>query len=474
MTHASFYKSPDLLVLRGRSVDELMLIQRGTKNAAQLEGRASRFWRSWNGGPIRDESDLAIVGDLAGAGLVFEGPPPLPCPQSSVDSLVPRSAGRHVRWYREAPGFCVIFDTGAPNIYPLGEIASLCWEGIVAGQTVGTIRSSLQQAFGEDVGLHALRLFAEFALIEPIPGLIAPGAEPPSLRYQFHIPAIEYWLPHARVPWTCDWELNTICNLRCRHCYLPHHKGHGASREMALDICDQLIDCGAPFVELLGGEVLLRDDLEQIVARLSAADVHVSAVSNGTLMTAERARGLVDAGLKRLMFSFDGMDAATHDACRGSGNFERTIAAVSHARAAGIPCIETIWTIHAQNFKDLPRLPDFLDEIGIGESCIDLFKKTGKLGARSVYTPLSADQVAATRAAIAAWRTSHSHLSISFEPKCTCGRTRLTIGADGSIRTCTFATEAKGNLRERSLAEIWASNLDGYATAGPIGYCKSC
>jgi MoaA/NifB/PqqE/SkfB family radical SAM enzyme len=471
MSQLSFYKSFDVLVLRSENEDDLLLIQRGTKNAIHLDQRASSFWRDWKGGPVRNETELAIAASLSDAGMVFEDESPSPLPAMTFDNEVPQPAGPHIKSYQETPGLTVVFNTRKPQIFTLAEAASLCWQLILKRQTVGQIGSEILRTFRRDVGPELVSIFAEYELIDPIDGL-APS-ERADLRHQFFIPAIEYWLPHAKVPWTCDWELNTVCNLRCKHCYLPHHKAHGTSAGSALDTCQQLIDLGTPIVELLGGEVLLRTDLEQIVTKLSAANVYVSAISNGTLMTAERARGLAAAGLSRIMFSLDGLDQQTHDACRGEGTFVKTLEAIKVAQAAGIGRVQIIWTTHGENFADLPRLPDFLDSIGVTGCCIDLFKKTGILGGKSGFTPLTREQIVAAKATIAGWQSSHRHIWAGFEPECTCGRTRLTIGADRSVRTCTFDSKANGNLDETTLTEIWAANRDGYSTAGPIGYCKA-
>ena len=59
------------------------------------------------------------------------------------------------------------------------------------------------------------------------------------------------------------WSITGKCNFRCRHCYVdaPDGKLGEVSTEQALDLIDQMNECGILSVELTGGEVFVRKDL---------------------------------------------------------------------------------------------------------------------------------------------------------------------------------------------------------------------
>src|SRR5690606_19116770 len=67
------------------------------------------------------------------------------------------------------------------------------------------------------------------------------------------------------------------------------------------------------------------------MARPGRADVHL--VTNGTLLTEERTRELIDLGVTSLMISLDGATAETNDRIRVLGRFDRVVANVAAAVA---------------------------------------------------------------------------------------------------------------------------------------------
>ena len=64
------------------------------------------------------------------------------------------------------------------------------------------------------------------------------------------------------------WSITGRCNFRCRHCYMdaPDAMLGELSTAEALDLIDQMADCGVLQVALTGGEPLVRQDFWQLVA----------------------------------------------------------------------------------------------------------------------------------------------------------------------------------------------------------------
>lgn len=127
-------------------------------------------------------------------------------------------------------------------------------------------------------------------------------------------------------------DITNACNLRCRHCYCPHHKNDGAlSFEQwcqVLDRYDDLLDNlhMKPVVTLCGGEPMVSPFvvplLKEIRMRFPHCDLSVQ--TNGTLFSSEHIR--LFQGLRvNCQISFDGPDAARHDVVRGDGSFEKSM-----------------------------------------------------------------------------------------------------------------------------------------------------
>jgi len=90
---------------------------------------------------------------------------------------------------------------------------------------------------------------------------------------------------------------------------------------------------GVLAVSLLGGEVLLREDLGPLISILTRSGVAVRVTSNGTLVP-----GRLDAlrGVRLLKLSLDGPEAV-HDNLRGEGAYAGLVTGLEAARSAGIP-----------------------------------------------------------------------------------------------------------------------------------------
>jgi len=130
------------------------------------------------------------------------------------------------------------------------------------------------------------------------------------------------------------------CDLRCAMCDLPAR----GDRRRELDtrgllrLVDQLASLGTLGIGITGGEPLLRGDLEAIVRHGARRGLLTHLNTNGTLVTAKRARALRAAGLDSVNISLDGPDAGTHDRLRGrKGSFERALRAAARFSASSGP-----------------------------------------------------------------------------------------------------------------------------------------
>ena len=93
-------------------------------------------------------------------------------------------------------------------------------------------------------------------------------------------------------------KLSWRCNLRCRMCnlwrYAHEGRGAGLDPETVKQALFDLHAQGLKKVHFSGGEVLMYPAFEEIVSFARALDLQVNLTSNGTLITKETARFLVD------------------------------------------------------------------------------------------------------------------------------------------------------------------------------------
>ncbi len=132
-------------------------------------------------------------------------------------------------------------------------------------------------------------------------------------------------------------ELTYRCNLRCGFCYLRPRDGQtpdDGADELSSDEILSIVDQTPPWtlVLLSGGEIFVRDDVFDVLRRL-ARKRRCHLFTNGTRITAEVARTLIELGVSSIGVSVDGPEAV-HDRLRGPGTFAAATAAIRHLAAA--------------------------------------------------------------------------------------------------------------------------------------------
>jgi len=142
-------------------------------------------------------------------------------------------------------------------------------------------------------------------------------------------------------PFIVSYSITTKCNLKCKHCY-SESVDQAAPDELTTDeafrLMDDLARWGIHLLVIDGGEPLCREDTLDIVRYASSKGIRTTIGSNGTLIDEAMARKMLDAGVKAIAISVDGVDAQTHDSFRGvNGTFEQTLKGIEACRTAGLP-----------------------------------------------------------------------------------------------------------------------------------------
>lgn len=98
---------------------------------------------------------------------------------------------------------------------------------------------------------------------------------------------------------------------------------------MEWELYRRIIDEVASFVSgvnlFLGGESLLHPDLPRMIRYASEKGVATRLDTNATLLSEDKARELIEAGLDFILFSFDGYDKESYEQIRVNADFEDTL-----------------------------------------------------------------------------------------------------------------------------------------------------
>jgi radical SAM protein with 4Fe4S-binding SPASM domain len=142
------------------------------------------------------------------------------------------------------------------------------------------------------------------------------------------------------------------------------------STQESFDLIDQIAAFGRPIFVLSGGEPLFRPDIFDIARHATDAGLIVALATNGTLIDAETAGKIKEAGIRRVSVSFDGADAETHDIFRGQGAFDLAIAGMGHLRDIGVP-YQINTTVARHNVHQMPETLALAK--GLGAVALHLF-----------------------------------------------------------------------------------------------------
>ncbi len=163
------------------------------------------------------------------------------------------------------------------------------------------------------------------------------------------------------------WEVTKGCNLRCIHCRATATELSSPTdlpTRTALGIIDQIAAAANPILVLSGGEPLYRSDIFQLARYATTKGLRVALATNGTLVTKDVARMIVDSGVRRVSISLDGADATTHDSFRGiPGAFEAAVRGLRNLKALGMS-VQINMTIARHNAHQLPDVLQLARNLG--------------------------------------------------------------------------------------------------------------
>lgn len=135
-------------------------------------------------------------------------------------------------------------------------------------------------------------------------------------------------------------HVTSRCNLRCLYCYnLDHRDGMrqvAAGRlEEFLAVIDEAAEIGFESLRITGGEALLNPGVVTMARRGKEHGLMVNLLTNGTLVTPERAREIAEC-VDVVSISLDSADPEEHDRMRGRGSHAKVLRSLALLKEAGL------------------------------------------------------------------------------------------------------------------------------------------
>ena len=290
-------------------------------------------------------------------------------------------------------------------------------------------------------------------------------------------------------------ELTYKCPLHCVFCYNPVNYAHTPdelSTDDWLHVLREARAAGSVQCGFSGGEPMLREDLEILVAEAHKLGFYTNLLTSGVGLTEARAKALKDAGLDHIQLSFQDSTQELNDFLSHTKTFDlkqRTAAIIkSHDWPMVLNCV-----IHRLNIDYIEQIIDMAVQLGAEylELANSQYYSWAELN-RDQLLP-SREQLERAERVTQACRAKYGdRIKILFvvpdyyenrPKKCMngWGNVFLTVTPEGLALPCHTAKMLKGidfpNVREMSVSDIWyhSEGFNHYrGDAWMKDPCKTC
>ena len=163
-------------------------------------------------------------------------------------------------------------------------------------------------------------------------------------------------------------ELTYRCPLKCSWCSNPLDFKDYGERELSTEEWKRALregrELGALQLGFTGGEPLLRDDLEELVAYAGELGFYTNLITSGIGLTEERMIALKKAGLKQVQLSMQAIRSSLTDELVGAKAHARKLEAARLIKAHGFPMVLNM-PIFKQNIDQIDAMCEYAASIGV-------------------------------------------------------------------------------------------------------------
>ncbi|MDD1735695.1 MAG: radical SAM protein [Methanothrix sp.] len=282
----------------------------------------------------------------------------------------------------------------------------------------------------------------------------------PSIAFERMLSAQVAALSRRPVPDQFSIAVMKACPNDCIHCSAPSRQGQILESSLVKSALSQALDMGSYLITFDGGEPMLRHDLPELVSSVDARAVAASFTS-GYHLSAERARELKQAGLYAVRISIDSPREEEHDRIRGrAGAYGDALSGVKNALEAGL-LVDLFMVTSPHNIDLLEEAFSLASDLGVHELSLYEIVAVGRWATHESEVLSDGDVLRLER--------FHKDKNRSEGPRvtalpyllgpemfgCFAGRRWIHVDGDGEALPCAYMPLSFGNIRDKSLKEIW-------------------
>lgn len=169
-----------------------------------------------------------------------------------------------------------------------------------------------------------------------------------------------------KTPISIRWDITYQCNFECRHCYSSCSAiGENIlTTEEAKKFLDIFEQNKVQFVQILGGEPMVRKDIYELVEYALKKKYIFSLNSNGYLLDQAAVKRLAELGLKYIQISLHGFEEEHEYLTTRSGSFKKAVEAINLLIKSGVS-VSVSCTVFDINAKSIISFLNYLVKNGV-------------------------------------------------------------------------------------------------------------
>lgn len=174
-------------------------------------------------------------------------------------------------------------------------------------------------------------------------------------------------LNHAPKPFWLLAEITYRCPLHCAFCYNPTdyvtHTQNELSTEQWLKVLRDARKMGALQLGISGGEPLLRDDIEEIVAEAGSLGYYSNLITSGVGLTEKRIAEFKRGGLDHIQLSMHDITKDINNFITDTNTFELKKKVAAMIKEYDYPMVLNV-VIHRYNIEHIGEILEMAEQIG--------------------------------------------------------------------------------------------------------------
>jgi len=304
----------------------------------------------------------------------------------------------------------------------------------------------------------------------------------PSVAYDRFLKGVIQVAQGQPLPVVTNFAVTPRCPCRCWHCsFADRSQKDVLSLKQLQTSIAEVQALGASVIGLTGGEPLLRNDLEDIVASIDRRSMPIL-FTTGYKLTAVRVQRLQKAGLAIPVVSLDHYDPERHDKGRGRQGMHATaLQAIRLFQDAGMyVAVSFVPDRRLVSDRDeLFKTIEFFRDLGINDMRLTSPILSGHLTERPEEL-LSAENVQTLFEVQKKCTQTPGYPGVFaydyFESEryygCGAGYNYMFIDSQGNVCPCDFTMMSFGNILQRPLTEIWNETSEHFKVPGFVCYAN--